>query len=56
MASAPSHTFLQFFEPVLRTIFFPSHWLLSHKTIVKTMASSERGMYPVAMTIINPNK
>ena len=38
------------------TIFFPSHWLLSHITIVETTDSGERGMNPVAMTIINPGK
>ena len=38
------------------TIFFPSHWLLSHITIVETTDSGERGMNPVAMTIINPRK
>ena len=31
-------------------------WLLSHITIVETMDSSEIGMNPVAMTIINPQK
>ena len=56
MASAPIQTFLEFFKPVLRTIFFQSHWLLSHITIVPTMDSSERGMNPVEMTIINPRK
>ena len=30
------------------TIFFPSHWLLSHITIVETTDSSERGMNHVA--------
>ena len=30
--------------PVLRTIFFPSHWLLSHITIVETMDSGKREM------------
>ena len=30
--------------------------LLSHMTIVQTMDSGERGMNPVAMTIINPGK
>ena len=45
-----------FSKPVLRTIFFPSHWLLSHITIVETADSGERGMNPVAMTIINPRK
>ena len=44
------------FKPVLRTIFFPSHWLLSNITIVETTNSDERGMNPVAMTIINPRK
>ena len=33
-----------------------SHWLLSHITIVETVDSGERGMDPVAMTIINPRK
>ena len=37
-------------------IFFPSHWLLSHLTIVETTDNSEREMNPVAMTIINPQK
>ena len=32
------------------------HWLLSHITIVDTTDSGERGMNPVAMTIINPRK
>ena len=41
---------------LLHTIFFPSHWLLSHMTVVNTMVSGDRGMYSVAMTIINPRK
>ena len=41
---------------VLRTIFFPSHWLLSHLTIVETTDSGDRGMNPVTKTIINPWK
>ena len=36
------------------TAFFPSHWLLSHITIIKTEASGKRGMNPVTMTIIKP--
>ena len=36
--------------------FFPSHWLLSLITIVKTTDSGERGMNHVTMTIINPRK
>ena len=54
--SAPIHAFLVFFQPVLRTIFFSSHWLLSHIAIVQTMDSGFRGMNLVAMTIINPRK
>ena len=56
MASAPIHAFLEFFLPVLCTIFFPSHWLLSDITIVETINRDERGMSPVAMTIISPGK
>ena len=55
--SAPTHAFLEFFQQVFSTIFFPSHWLLSHITIVETMDShGETGMNPVTMTIINPLK
>ena len=38
------------------TIYFPSHWLLSHTTITKTVDKGERGMNPVEMTLINPRK
>ena len=38
------------------TIFFPSRWLLSHITISETMDIGERGMNPVAITIINFRK
>ena len=48
------HNFLEFFSPVLHTIFFPSSWLLSHMTICED--SGERGMNPVALTIINHQK
>ena len=41
-ASAPIDAFLEFLKPVLCTILFLSHWLLSHITIVETMDSSER--------------
>ena len=37
-------------------MFFSGHWLLSHITIVDTIDSGERGMNPVAMTIINRRK
>ena len=56
MASAPIHAYLEFFYPVLPTILFPRHWLLSHITIVETTDSGEKGMNPVAMTIIIPQK
>ena len=56
VASAPIHAFLKFFETALRTIFFLSHRLLFHITNVETMDGNERGMNPVAMTIINPWK
>ena len=43
-ASAPLDAFLEFLKPVglLGTIFFLSHWLLSHITIVETMDSGGR--------------
>ena len=41
-ASAPNGAFLEFLKPILGTILFLSHWLLSHITIVETMDSSER--------------
>ena len=41
-AGAPIDAFLEFLKPVLGTIFFLSHWLLSHKTIVEKMDSGER--------------
>ena len=37
-------------------MFFLSHWLLSHIIIVVTMDSGERGMNPVAITIISAQK
>ena len=55
-ASAPTNAFLDFFVPVPRTTFCPSHWLISHITIAETTDSSERGMNPVAMAIIIPGK
>ena len=53
-ASAPIHAFLEFLLPVPHIIFFPSHLLLFHITIVETTDSGERGMNHVEMTIINP--
>ena len=50
-ASAPIDAFLELLKPVLGTIFFLSHWLLSHVTIVETMDSGERKkLNPAAMT------
>ena len=54
-SSEPVHAFLEFL-PVLRTIFFSNHWLLSHITIVETTDSGERGTNHVAITFINPVK
>ena len=56
VACAPMHAFLEFLQPVLSRILFPSHWMLSHITIVETMDSSERQINPVAVTIINSRK
>ena len=50
------YAFLEFFKPVLLTVFFPSHWLFSQITFVETADNSEREMNPVAMTIIKPWK
>ena len=55
VASAPIHVFLEFYKPVFRTIFFPSHCLLSDITIMKTTDSKER-MNPVGIAVINPRK
>ena len=49
-ASASIRVFLKFFSPVLRKIglLFPSHWLLFHITIVKTMDRSVINRYWLA--------
>ena len=44
-----------YFVQVLSTIFFPSQWQLSMKPLLKQW-TGERGMVPLAMTIINPQK
>ena len=56
VVNAPIHAFLVLFYPTLWTTFFPNYWLLSDVTPVETMDSSERGMNPVSMTIVNPRK
>ena len=43
-------------EPAVYKIFFPNHLLLSHITIVEATDRVERGMNPVAMTIVVPQK
>ena len=48
--------FLEFFLPIFRTIYFPSHWQLSHITIVKTMDSGKSELNSVALTIISSRK
>ena len=55
------HRFQQYFSNIVASApihetFFPSHRRLSHITIVETEDCGERGMNPVAMTIINPRK
>ena len=52
VASAPIHTFLEFFLLVLHAIFFASQSLLSHITIIETMDSRERGMNLVAIFLV----
>ena len=52
-ASVPIRAFLKFYEPILRTVFFPSQWLLSLIIFVKTMDSGERGRIHVLVTIMN---
>ena len=52
VASASIYVFLEL--PVPHTIFFPTHQLLSHITIVETTVSTNRRMNLVAVTIINP--
>ena len=56
-ASAPIHAFMEFLKPVLGTIFYVSHWLLFHITIVETTDSCGRKkLNPATMIIINPSK
>ena len=44
------------FLSVLCTLSFPSHWLLFHTTIIKTVVSGDRNINPITMTIINSRK
>ena len=54
-ASAPIHASLEFLLAV-RKIFCQSQWLPSNRNILETMASGERAINIVAMTINNPRK
>ena len=47
--SAPIHAFLKVLLPVLHTICFWRHWLLSQISIMETTISSERWMNHVAI-------
>ena len=53
-ATSAFYAFLEFFSPVLYTIFFQSYWLILQITNIKAIGSSERRMNPVAMTLFNP--
>ena len=46
------HAFRGFFLPLLLSLFFPTHELLFHITIIETMNISERGMNLVELPII----
>ena len=51
MASAPNAI-----QNSIDQVLLPSHWLLSRIAIVDTMDNGERGMNPIAITIINLRK
>ena len=53
--SAPICVLLKFYLPVLRTISFPGHCLLSY-TIIEKIDSGEKGMNPVALIIVNSRR
>ena len=53
MASA---AILETLLPVLRTIFFASHWPVSHIILVKKIASIERRLDSVVMAVINSQR
>ena len=50
------HAFFKFLLSAKCTIFFPSHWLLSHVKMTETKVSSKIGMNLLKMTIINPER
>ena len=54
--SAPIHAFLEFFNQLSAQYSFKATGCFSHTTIFEIMDSGERGMNPVAITIINPRK
>ena len=55
-ASAPVHAFPEFLLPLLCTICFQRHWLLSKGILIKTVVSNKTRINPVALPIINPLK
>ena len=50
-ASAHIHAGVLFTRTLFSSIFFLSHWLLSHITIVETMANGETGMLVTMLTL-----
>ena len=55
-ASPPIDDLLDFFLPLLYKIFFSSHRVLSHISVVRKMDSGEREMNPYAIIVTNPKK
>ena len=59
VASAPINALPEVLLSVIRTIFFPSHWLRSALTPPskqQATTTDEREMNPVTMAIINSHK
>ena len=54
MANTPIDAFLDLPLQAFFTKLFPSHWLPFHINTVEIMVCGERGMNPVAMTVIFP--
>ena len=51
-----SMRYLWFLIPVLHTIFYRSHWLLSYITVVEIMISHEKRINTFAITITHPRE
>ena len=56
--SPPIHVFLEFFllVPVLCSVFFSNHWLLSFITIIETVVTGKGGMNAVTLTVVSPQE